>query len=226
MRCYHLIGKNVNILVSSHMGITIEFQIKQASHAIAFYYELLNIKPNAPNSTIIATTKQKDNTQPDTLIKERSFAKKESIVITGVIKPMYPQKDPWESVYNDLNSEIKVRHYSPKTLKTYSEWLRNFQRYTKSKSLESLDDSDIKGFLTFLAVQKNVSASTQNQAFNALLFFYRHILKKEPGDLRDTIRAKIKLYIPVVLSREEVDRIINNLIVKLLYGCGLRAARP
>ena len=79
-----------------------------------------------------------------------------------------------------------------------------------------------------MAVKRKVSASSQNQAFNALLFFYRHVLKKEFGDQKDVPRAKRRPYIPVVLSREEIDSIIENLtypydlVVKLLYGCGLR----
>ena len=82
--------------------------------------------------------------------------------------------------------------------------------------------------MTYLAGRRKVSASSQNQAFNALLFFFRHILKKEFGEIKDIPRAKRKPYIPVVLSREEVDAIISSLsypydlAVKLLYGCGLR----
>lgn len=134
----------------------------------------------------------------------------------------------WKSAFDGLRDEITVRHYSPKTLKTYSMWLSRFQTFTKSKSLESLTDDDYKAFLTFLAVTKNVAASTQNQAFNALLFFFRHVLKREPGDLKDTVRAKRKPYLPTVLSRREFDLVLQNLshpydlIVKLLYGCGLR----
>ncbi|MBW2709125.1 MAG: phage integrase N-terminal SAM-like domain-containing protein [Deltaproteobacteria bacterium] len=77
----------------------------------------------------------------------------------------------WKSAFASLRDEIMVRQYSPKTLKSYSMWLRKFQAFTKSKSLESINDEDYKAFLTFLAVEKNVAASTQNQAFNALLFF-------------------------------------------------------
>jgi len=86
----------------------------------------------------------------------------------------------------------------------------------------------VKDFLTYLAVKKNVVASSQNQAFNALLFLFKNVLKKEFGEIKDVPRAKRKPYIPVVLSREEIDRIISNLespytlVVKLLYGCGLR----
>jgi integron integrase len=73
-----------------------------------------------------------------------------------------------------------------------------------------------------------VSASTQNQAFNALLFFYRHVLNREFGKIDGVVRAKRRRYIPIVLSREEIDAIIGqlsppyDLVVKLLYGCGLR----
>src|SRR5262249_78236 len=87
---------------------------------------------------------------------------------------------------------------------------------------------DAKEFLTHLAVTRKVSASTQNQAFNALLFFYRYILNREFGKLEGVVRAKRKPYLPVVLSRKEIEAILDhlsppyNLILKLLYGCGLR----
>lgn len=73
-----------------------------------------------------------------------------------------------------------------------------------------------------------VASSTQNQAFNALLFLYRHILKKDFGEHKDIPRAKRSSFIPVVLSRQEIEAVLNhlehpyNLVVKLLYGCGLR----
>ena len=134
----------------------------------------------------------------------------------------------WTSVYDKLNDEIKIRHYSPKTLRAYQGWAGQFQGFTKSKDPELLSTSDVKNFLTFLAVKRKVSASSQNQAFNALLFFFRHILKKEFGEMKDVLRVKKKRHIPVVLSREEIDAIISalvlpyDLVVKMLYGCGLR----
>ncbi|MBU1196336.1 MAG: integron integrase [Proteobacteria bacterium] len=136
--------------------------------------------------------------------------------------------DPWRIAVDSIKNEIQVRHYSKKTLKAYSLWAEKFQYFTKSKLPESLTPEDVKDFLTFLAVQKKVSASSQNQAFHALLFFFRHVLKKEFGKIDGVVRAKRKPYIPVVLSREEIDCIIRNLqhpfdlVVKLLYGCGLR----
>jgi site-specific recombinase XerD len=102
-----------------------------------------------------------------------------------------------------LADEIHLRHYSPKNLKSYQGWVRKFQAYTHSKPPESLSTDDVKEFLTFLAVKQKVSAPTQNQVFNALLFFSRHVLNKEFGKIDGVVRAKRKPYIPVVLSREE-----------------------
>ena len=136
--------------------------------------------------------------------------------------------DAWKPVYEKLGNEIKVRHYSPKTHKAYRNWVRKFQQFLKGKIPEVLTVEDVKEFLTFLAVEQKVSASSQNQAFNALLFFFRHVLGKEFGKVEGVVRAKRKPYIPVVLSRPEIDRVIGklrypySLVVKLLYGCGLR----
>jgi integron integrase len=140
------------------------------------------------------------------------------------------QKDnaSWKSEYSQLADEIHVRHYSKKTLKTYQGWMKKFQTFTRSKPPAMLSTDDVKDFLTFLSVKKRVSATTQNQAFNSLLFFYRHVLHKEFGQVEGVVRAKRKPYIPVVLSRDEINDIVKHLdppydlVVKLLYGCGLR----
>ncbi len=134
----------------------------------------------------------------------------------------------WDKVISDLSNEIKTRHYSRKTLKAYADWIRKFQGFLHNKPPEELSATDVKAYLTFLAVKCKVSASTQNQAFNSLLFLYRHILKKDFGDHKDIPRAKKSKYIPVVLSRREIDAVLKHLsypydlVVKLLYGCGLR----
>jgi site-specific recombinase XerD len=134
----------------------------------------------------------------------------------------------WVWVYDQLDSAIKVRHYSPKTLEAYKHWTQKFQTFTKSKDPQSVSTEDVKNFLSFLAVDKNISASSQNQAFNALLFLFKHILEKDFGRIEGVVRAKRGPYIPVVLSREEVNRVIDrldhpyDLVAKLLYGCGLR----
>lgn len=134
----------------------------------------------------------------------------------------------WDKVIDGLATEIKTRHYSRKTLKAYADWSRKFQSFLKNKFPSELSATDVKTYLTHLAVNCNVSSSTQNQAFNAILFLYRHVLKKDFGDHSDIPRAKKSKDIPVVLSRKEIDGVIKflgypyDLVVKLLYGCGLR----
>ncbi|WP_246545765.1 site-specific integrase [Pelotalea chapellei] len=101
-----------------------------------------------------------------------------------------------------MANEIKVRHYSRKTLKTYANWSRQFQRLLKNKSPAELGSEDVKAYLTYLDVNCHVASTTQNQAFNSLLFFYRNGLKREFGKLKDVPRAKKSRYVPMVLSRE------------------------
>jgi len=145
----------------------------------------------------------------------------------GIDQPKKSGTD-WSGLYNELERAIRVRHYSIKTLQSYRGYVRQFQSYTKSKPSENVTVEDVKDFLSYLAIERNVSASSQNVAFNSLLFFFRHVLGKEFGKVDGVVRAKRKPYIPVVLSREEVDKVIGcmkhprSLVVKLLYGCGLR----
>jgi integron integrase len=193
-------------------------QQQQASHAVALYYELIRFKDSHNDLPSLKKDglSRKAPPEPSPQTVSSSDEAKPS---TGV---------SWITAYTHLTGEIQLRHYSPKTLKAYRQWLRHFQTFTRKKDPEALSPADVKAFLTFLAVTRKVSASTQNQAFNALLFFYRHVLNKEFGKLEGVVRAKRKPYIPAVLSREEIEAILqhltppHDLLVKLLYGCGLR----
>lgn len=195
-----------------------ERQIEQAKNAINLFYKLSessNRNMYSQKSTYVKTGIQNN-------VSTKKFKYKSS----GADNTFKNQS--WRNELEKLTDEIKLRQYSFKTLKIYMMWLRKFQTYLKSKSTQIVDSSDAKKFLTHLAVEKKVSASTQNQAFNALLFFYRHVLKKEFGNLKDIPRAKKTKYTPSVLSRKEIDQIIDNLdypyslVVKILYGSGLR----
>ena len=136
----------------------------------------------------------------------------------------------WAKELESLRNTIRLRNYSPRTAETYLQWTRKFQAFTRSKAPSELSTEDVKSFLTDLAVRQNVAASTQNQAFNALLFFFRHVLGRDFGKVEGVVRAKRRRYIPVVLSREEVNRVVEqlaypyNLVVLILYGCGLRVS--
>jgi len=85
----------------------------------------------------------------------------------------------------------ELRHYSPKTLKAYRTWTRQLQGYTKSKDYQELNQKDVIDFLTCLAVERKVSASSQNQAFNALLFLFKQVLKKEFGEIKGVTRRPL-----------------------------------
>jgi len=147
------------------------------------------------------------------------------------IEPLPSQPNPgtsWVFVFDTLASEIKMRHYSPKTLKAYRGWTLRFQTFTKSKDYQLLSQKDAIDFLSYLTVEKQVAVSSQSQAFNALLFLFKHVLKSECSKINGVVRAKRKAHIPTVLSRDEIELIFDylddpfDLIAKLLYGCGLR----
>lgn len=127
---------------------------------------------------------------------------------------------------------IRLKHYSYSTEKTYLQWIKRFLEYSnqmsKKEASVELDAADCKNFLSYLALKEKVSASTQNQAFNSILFLFRNVLCKEMGGLAQTVRAKRWQKLPVVFSVEEVKRLLgclngrDLLITGLLYGSGLR----
>lgn len=121
-----------------------------------------------------------------------------------------------------------MRQLARTTRKTYRGWIRDFQRQAGDKKPEDLRAEDAAAYLTWLAVERQLGASAQNQAFNALLFLFRHVLKQD-FELGDTVvRAKRRRYVPQILSQEEIAAIVkdlrypHDLVTQLLYGCGLR----
>jgi integron integrase len=139
----------------------------------------------------------------------------------------WPGSSPWDAVIVRIKEEVKIRQYSPKTFEAYAGWVRQFAGFAR-KPPEQIDMPDVKAFLTHMAVDGRVVASTQNQAFNALLFLFRHVFKKDFDAAEGIVRARRKRYIPVVLTAAEVDTVTGkapypyNLVIGLLYGCGLR----
>lgn len=215
-------------------------QQEQASTAITLLYEMSSIlieykrsaKNNSPNlSTPLAkSTVNKPSVQY--LNENNSTPTPPHQLVNSSASFSTPSQSSsgtsWVFVFDTLESVIKMRHYSLKTLKAYRGWTRRFQTFTKSKDYQLLTQKDVIAFLSYLAVERQVSASSQNQAFNALLFLFKQVLKKDFGEIKGVVRAKRKKYIPTVLSRNEIDLIFDylddpiDLISKLLYGCGLR----
>lgn len=131
-------------------------------------------------------------------------------------------------VLDRLRHRIRRLNYSLSTEKTYVDWNRRFILFNNKKHPEKMGVHEVERYLTFLAVRKKVSASTQNQALSAILFLYKEVLKIELGWVQDVKRAKKTTNLPVVFSKKEVLSVLNNLegtywlMAQLLYGAGLR----
>ena len=201
-------------------------QCKLAAHAVSLYFEMQSSEPHSRECATEMGPRLPRTSAPTHLSQLSESRRSSQYRVAGYQETS--DSPAWDEVLAAMATEIKVRHYSRKTLSTYAKWSRHFQRYLKNKSPYELTTEDVKAYLSYLAVKCQVAASTQNQAFNSLLFFFRHGLKREFGELRDVPRAKKSLYIPVVLSRAEIDAILAqlsypfDLVVKLLFGCGLR----
>jgi len=119
-------------------------------------------------------------------------------------------------------------HYSIRTERTYSDWIKRYILFHNKRHPKEMGAPEVEAFLTYLAVNKNVSSSTQNQALNAILFLYRDVLYVELPWLNHVRRAKKPEKIPVVYTKDEIKTIMANLdgvhwlMAQLLYGAGLR----
>lgn len=127
-----------------------------------------------------------------------------------------------------LRDAVRTKQYSPRTESAYSSWVVRFLTETAGKAVESLGKAEVGDFLTRLATVDNVSASTQNQALSALLFFFKEVLGRDLGMVEGVVRAKRPVHLPVVLTQEEVSRILGKmtevprLMATLMYGTGVR----
>lgn len=141
------------------------------------------------------------------------------------VNPVSPESP---KLLERLRAEIRVRHYSLRTEQAYVDWVRRFVLFHNKRHPKEMGPSELRDFLSHLAVDRNVSASTQNQAKSALLFLYREVLKIELPWLDEVISAKSAKRLPVVLTQIEVRNLLNamsgtmGLMASLLYGTGMR----
>lgn len=132
-----------------------------------------------------------------------------------------------KSLEMQIREALRFRQHSIRTEETYVDWYKRFVKFHKMRHPAEMAEREVEEFLTFLAVERNVVAATQNQALNAIVFLYRAVLKKDLAKL-DAMRAPVSNKLPVVLSVEETRRLLEStdgedgLVVRLLYGCGLR----
>ncbi len=133
-----------------------------------------------------------------------------------------------QEILKQLLMVIRQRGYSIRTEQTYESWVSRFIAYNNNRNPLTLKANDVVSFLQYLAVRRNVATSTQNQALNALVFFYNQVLQQPLGDMGNFIRAKQPRKLPVVLTQSEVQRLLVQmkgkqwLMTSLLYGTGMR----
>jgi integron integrase len=156
------------------------------------------------------------------LNRQRPAAIPAALTANATSSPQTPK------LLDQVRQAIRTRHYSYMTEKAYVGWIKRFIFFHNKRHPAVMGESEIAQFLSSLASDAHVSASTQNQALNALLFLYREILKKDIGYVNGVVRAKRPNRLPVVLTRQEVRSILASLdgsdwiMAMLLYGAGLR----
>lgn len=123
---------------------------------------------------------------------------------------------------------IRLKHYSLATEKSYLYWIRFYIRFHHLRHPQDMREQEIQQFLTYLAIERNVAAGTQNQALNAIVFLYRDVLEQPLGDFTGAVRAKKNHRLPSVFSKDEAHDVIGRLqppyhtLAGLMYGSGLR----
>lgn len=127
-----------------------------------------------------------------------------------------------------LREAIRLRHYSIRTEEAYVQWVRRFIFFHNKRHPDEMGRPEVEAFLTNLAVQGRVAASTKNQALNVLVFLYKEVLKRDLGQFEKLVWAKRSPRVPVVMTISEVTTVLSHidgvpaLMARLLYGSGLR----
>lgn len=142
--------------------------------------------------------------------------------------PMSRVRERHHDLLVSMASEIRRRGYSYRTEQTYEQWVCRFILFCQDSSPEETGASELRSFLNYLSIHRNVSASTQNQALNAMVFLFQQVLGRQLGELEDLVRARRPRNLPVVLSQKEASALLaamqgmQKLVASLLYGTGMR----
>lgn len=143
-------------------------------------------------------------------------------------QPQSPSPPSAPRLLDQVRHRLRTRHYSLRTEKAYVDWIKRFILHHGKRHPRDMGGPEVEAFLSSLAVDRNVSASTQNQALAALLFLYREVLDQQVPWMQGVVRAKKPERLPTVLTRPEVESVLRHLdggmsmIGRLLYGTGMR----
>lgn len=145
-----------------------------------------------------------------------------------IVSPLSPVDARPVKLLDQVRAAIRVRHYSIRTEQAYADWIRRFILFHGKRHPAEMGADEVAAFLSHLAVQRRVSASTQNQAKSALLFLYKEVLRQDLPWLAEVVAAKASRRLPVVLTQREVRDLLLQmdgtmwLVASLLYGSGMR----
>lgn len=135
---------------------------------------------------------------------------------------------PKPRLLDEVRNRIRAKHYSRRTEQSYTHWIKRFILFHGKRHPNDMGAKEVEAFLSSLAVDRNVSASTQRQALAAILFLYKEVLGMDLPWLEGITRAKERVRVPVVLSKAEVSRLltvlegVHALMARLMYGSGMR----
>jgi integron integrase len=212
-------------------GRATDWQVEQARDALLIYYEqfrgiAIDLEDGADEEkpsfeAAVGGEVGGDVPLPREIEPVKHISRPEQAVDAG-------DRIDWEALQRAIHEALRIKHYAYRTEKTYMHWIRRFVRYHGGRKPSLMGAEEIHQYLSYLAVERDIAPSTQNQALNAIVFLYRDVLKREPGDFHDFQRARVRRRLPVVLSRSEVDAVLRRmegreeLIARLLYGTGMR----
>jgi integron integrase len=215
--------------LSAKAGVA-DWQVVQARDALEVYYEQFRGIALEPAKTVAArSTKGPDTSKQADRIPAPRVLDKSSDVPKPQRRGSSPKVDLAE-LEKATRAALRTEHYALKTEKAYLHWIRRFISYHRGKRPSHMGGAEIHHFLSHLAINKRVAASTQNQALNAIVFLYRKVVKKEPGDFSDFPRARRPKRLPTVLSRQDVQALLSRvdgaegLLARLIYGTGMRVS--
>lgn len=160
--------------------------------------------------------------------KSDEYAMPKSVTKTNLTPRDGPPKINITRWLNGISEKIRTLHYSPKTEKAYREWAARFLRFHFPKEPEHLLFPDVEAFISHLALERQVSAKTQNQALHAILFLFKHVLGREPEGYLEFSKAKIPQRLPQVLTKDQVRLLLEQMsgttkmMAMIAYGAGLR----
>ncbi len=232
-----------------------EWQVNQAKHAVTLFQnfnpkqtpaktplkkEGLPKKEKSPVKAVshfpketspISRNPSAEHTTPQKISKPTPQAIRKTSPPDSSLPPEHQSpnlKNQWEYVKRKLTSTLRTQHKSYRTEKTYLGWINRFALFLNYKNPSQVQESDLRNFLTHLAINRKISAATQNLAFNSIYFFYKNYLGITLLDLKGAIRAKLPRRLPIVLSQNEITNIfyhmdgIYKLMAQIIYGGGLR----